>query len=178
MKTTNDDCVGIRGNYKRFGRGETYTYIKEQHQVSEQSTKPLLRPAWRQVLISCTVQTASQVYTKYTMLFSLASAQNLHEGPGFLLDLSCLFGTSIDEGAGAFPPFSHSPHLKQDDLGEMIQFLNIRGRRLHLCTIVQVLLSRKLERKAKPIIANPKARIGDEAKKRRQSQKKEMKPKP
>ena len=34
MKTTNDDCVGIRGNDKRFGRGETYTYIKEQHQVS------------------------------------------------------------------------------------------------------------------------------------------------
>ena len=25
------------------------------------------------------------------MLFSLASAQNLHEGPGLLLDLSCLF---------------------------------------------------------------------------------------
>ena len=42
-------------------------------------------------MISCTVQTASQVYTKYTMLFSLASAQNLHEGPGLLLDLSCLF---------------------------------------------------------------------------------------
>jgi hypothetical protein len=28
-------------------------------------------------------------------------------------------------------------------------------------------LSRKIERKAEPIIANPKARIGDEAKKRR-----------
>ena len=24
MKTTNDDCVGIRGNNKRFGRGETH----------------------------------------------------------------------------------------------------------------------------------------------------------
>ena len=24
MKTTNDDCVGIRGNQKRFGRGETH----------------------------------------------------------------------------------------------------------------------------------------------------------
>ena len=23
MKTTNDDCVGIRGNNQRFGRGET-----------------------------------------------------------------------------------------------------------------------------------------------------------
>ena len=47
-----------------------------------------------------------------------------------------------DEGAGAFPPFSHSWHLKQDGLGEMMQFLSIRERRLHL------LLSRKLERKA------------------------------
>ena len=24
MKTTNDDCVGISGNTKRFGRGETH----------------------------------------------------------------------------------------------------------------------------------------------------------
>ena len=24
MKTTNNDCVGIRGNNKRFGRGETH----------------------------------------------------------------------------------------------------------------------------------------------------------
>ena len=32
--------------------------------------KPLLRPAWRQVLISCTVQTAAKVYTKYTRLFT------------------------------------------------------------------------------------------------------------
>jgi hypothetical protein len=49
---------------------------------------------------------------------------------------SDIFGTSKDEGAQAFPPFFHSPHLKQYDLGEMIQFLSIRGRRLHLCTIV------------------------------------------
>ena len=41
-----------------------------------------------------TVQTASQVYTKYTVLFSLASAQNLHEGLGLLLDLSCLLLTN------------------------------------------------------------------------------------
>ena len=40
MKTTNDDCVGIRGNNKRFGRGkcmkankDNCTYIKEQRQV-------------------------------------------------------------------------------------------------------------------------------------------------
>ena len=33
--------------------------------------------AWRQVLISFTVQTVGQVYTKYTMLFSLASARNV-----------------------------------------------------------------------------------------------------
>ena len=52
--------------------------------------EPLRRPAWRQVLISCTVQTAGKVYTKYTRLFSLASATNRHEGPGLLLDLSCL----------------------------------------------------------------------------------------
>ena len=42
------------------------------------------------------------LYTKYTMMFSLVSAttmaaglfdsQNLHEGPGLLLDFSCLFG--------------------------------------------------------------------------------------
>jgi hypothetical protein len=42
----------------------------------------------------------------------------------------------------------------------MMQFLSIRERRLHL------LLSRKLERKA-PIIANPDAKIGDDAKIRR-----------
>jgi hypothetical protein len=33
--------------------------------------------------------------------------------------------------------------------------------------IVQVILYRKLERKVKPMIANPKATIGDEAKQRR-----------
>jgi hypothetical protein len=43
---------------------------------------------------------------------------------------------SKDEGARAFPPFSHSPHLK-------------------------------IEKKVKPIIAHPKARIEDEAKKKR-----------
>ena len=51
--------------------------------VNKTSTEASLR----QVLISCTVQTVSQ----YTVLFSLASAQKLHEGPGLLLDFSCLF---------------------------------------------------------------------------------------
>ena len=70
------------------------------------------------------------------------------------------FGMIKDEGAGAFPPFSHSWHLKQDDLGEMI---SIRGRRLHL------LLSRKLERKANPSLPTlmpeleTKPKKGDEA---------------
>jgi hypothetical protein len=63
----------------------------------------------------------------------------------------------------AFPPFSHSWHLKQDDLGEMKQFLSIGGRRLHL------LLSRKLERKANPSLPTlmpeleTKPKKGDEA---------------
>ena len=44
------------------------------------------------------------MYTKYTVLSSLASAQNLHEGPGLLLDFSCLFNTKshtnvISEGS-------------------------------------------------------------------------------
>ena len=30
------------------------------------------------------------------------------------------FDTSKNEGAGVFSPFSHSPHLNQDDLGKMI----------------------------------------------------------
>ena len=51
---------------------------------------------------------------------------------------------------------SHSPHLKQHYLGKMLQFPSNRGRRLHLCII---------ERKAKPFIANLKARIEDKAKK-------------
>ena len=34
---------------------------------SEQSTQPLPRPAWRQLLISCTVQTAYQVHYKCTV---------------------------------------------------------------------------------------------------------------
>jgi hypothetical protein len=32
MKTTNDDCVGIRGNNKRENKDDC-TYIKEQRQV-------------------------------------------------------------------------------------------------------------------------------------------------
>lgn len=46
----------------------------------EKSTKPLLRPAWRQVLIRCTVKRAGQVCTEYTLLFSLVSSsdRNLH----------------------------------------------------------------------------------------------------
>jgi hypothetical protein len=44
--------------------------------------------------------------------------------------------TSKDEGAREFLTFSHSPSLKQDELGEIIQFLRIRGRRFHLYTIV------------------------------------------
>ena len=65
-----------------------------------------------------------------------------------------------DEGAGAFPMFSHSWHLTQDDLGEMMKFLSIRGRRLHL------LLSMKLERKALPTLMpelEMKPKKGDEA---------------
>jgi hypothetical protein len=63
----------------------------------------LLRPAWRQLLISCTVQTAGQVSYKCTVYRGwnkqpytcskqsvLSGAQNEHEGPGLLLDLSCL----------------------------------------------------------------------------------------
>ena len=49
--------------------------------------------------------------------------------------------------SGAFPPFSHSWHLTQDDLGEMMQFHSIR-------------------KEGKPIIANPNARIGDKPIKR------------
>jgi hypothetical protein len=61
--------------------------------ISKSSTKfqNSKNSTWRQVLISCTVETPSQVYTKYTVLFSLASTQNLHEGPGLLHNLSILF---------------------------------------------------------------------------------------
>jgi hypothetical protein len=66
-----------------------------------------------------------------------------------------------DEGAGAFPPVSHSWHLEQDDLGEMMQFLSIMGRRLHL------LLSRKLERKVNPSLPTLMPELETKPKKRR-----------
>jgi hypothetical protein len=53
--------------------------------------------------------------------------------------------------------FRHFPTPAFKALCEVIQFLSIRGRSL----------PRKPERKVKAIIADPKARIGDEAKKRR-----------
>ena len=39
--------------------------------------------------------------------------------------LACVF--SKNERAWAFLLFSRSPHLKQEDVGKMLQFLNIRG---------------------------------------------------
>jgi hypothetical protein len=65
------------------------------------------------------------------------------------------------EGASNFPPFSHSWYLKQDDLGKMMQFLSIRGRRLHL------LLSRKLERKANPSLPTLMPELETKPKRRR-----------
>ena len=59
--------------------------------------------------------------------------------------------------------FSHSWHLKQDDLGKMMQFLSIRGRRLHL------LLSRMLERKANPSLPTLMPELETKQKKRRWS---------
>ena len=76
MKTTNDDCVGIRGNNKRFGRGVTHE-SKQRHLYIYQRAAPSFR------IVNATsteASLASQVYTKYTVLFSLASGQNLHEG--------------------------------------------------------------------------------------------------
>ena len=80
MKTTNDDCVGIRGNNTRFSRGETheskqrrlYIYQRAAPSLSLCSTKPLLRPAWRQIVVQQTIQTAANMYTECTVLFSLA----------------------------------------------------------------------------------------------------------
>ena len=80
MKTTNDDCVGIRGNNTRFSRGETheskqrrlYIYQRAAPSLSLCSTKPLLRPAWRQIVVQQTIQTAAHMYTECTVLFSLA----------------------------------------------------------------------------------------------------------
>ena len=48
---------------------------------------------------------------------------------------SDIFDTMKNGQARALPLFSNGPHLKQEDVGNMLQFLNIRGRRLHLCPL-------------------------------------------
>ena len=40
--------------------------------ITKKSTKPLLRPAWRQIVVQQTIQTAAHMYTECTVLFSLA----------------------------------------------------------------------------------------------------------
>ena len=71
---------------------------------SDWSTKPLPRPAWRLLLISCSIQTTDQVHYKRTVYRgwikrprncskqSACSAvpQKAPDSPGLLLDFSCL----------------------------------------------------------------------------------------
>ena len=57
-----------------------------------------------------------QIMISYARVYSLGAGA---EG------LACVF--SKNERAWAFLLFSHSPHLKQEDVGKMLQFLNIRG---------------------------------------------------
>ena len=74
------------------------------------------------------------------------------------------FDTSKDEQARTFPPLYHGPHLKQEDLDEMLQFLSISSRSLHLCTIVQVLLYKQIENSSLP---TPKLELERKPKKRK-----------
>jgi hypothetical protein len=63
-----------------------------------------------------------------------------------------------DEGAGAFPPFSHSWHLKQDDLGRDDTVLYHQGEEVtwkHKCTGV-VDISQVKSRRPNPSMSNPK----------------------
>jgi hypothetical protein len=47
MKTTNDDCVGIRGNNKRFGRGETHESKQRRLYIYQRAAPSLsLCSAW------------------------------------------------------------------------------------------------------------------------------------
>ena len=62
--------------------------------------------------------------------------------------------------------FFHGPHSKQGDVSKILQFLSIRVE-VHLCKLysrVGTFIKKQLERKAKPIIANPKANIVYKAK--------------
>ena len=45
------------------------------------------------------------------------------------------FDMMINGQARALPSFSHGPHSKQENVSNKLQFLNIRGKRLHLCAL-------------------------------------------
>jgi hypothetical protein len=47
MKTTNDDCVGISGNNKRFGRGEMHESKQRRLNINQSAAQILsLCSAW------------------------------------------------------------------------------------------------------------------------------------
>jgi hypothetical protein len=59
MKTTNDDCVGISGNTKRFGRGETHESKQRQLYIYQRAAPSLsLCSAYT---TSCRVSNAPQL---------------------------------------------------------------------------------------------------------------------
>ena len=57
MKTTNDDCVGIRGNKKRYGRWETHM-----SKVSQPPAGPRIRAVqWPEILLKTSILIMKQL---------------------------------------------------------------------------------------------------------------------